>query len=191
VLKNVDVAAEIPAPVRAVQHPGSGGPRGSGRGEGRDQLRWVSLILAMGSDGINKASWTMKNGRSRMMIKALPAGFAMALTLISGCAPTSYAAVGKNTNGDPVSGALTGLIIAGKTGLQVSIVTASHGSCSGQNVKAATTAIITVIPIQCTDGSTGQATVTSDYVNARDTIDYRVGREKGRIVTGLSLQVAG
>lgn len=113
----------------------------------------------------------------------------VALLGLVGCT-TDFAAVGRNSSGVPVTGQLSTGKIDGKAALKVTVLTASHGTCTGESAKTTTTAVLTKISLQCSDGSQGYATITSDYINLRDTIDYRVGSEHGRITTGTSVQVA-
>lgn len=113
---------------------------------------------------------------------------AIAVLLLTGCAGT-IVGVGENTAGDPVTGQLDGKFVDGKVVLTLTALTARNGTCTGTATKADNRQLITSIPLQCADGRTGTATVTSDFINYRDTVVYQVGRERGRLTFGLSTQV--
>ncbi len=107
--------------------------------------------------------------------------------LLSGCA-AQFAAVGQTTEDVPVTGQLIAENKGGEGILSVNILSASYGTCSGSAKKDTITSILTRVPLKCSGGANGRADITSDYLNGRDIIDYRVGNERGRIISGLSLQ---
>lgn len=107
-----------------------------------------------------------------------------------GACTAELAAVGKTADGLPVSGQLTGRVVEGKAVLDLNIFSARNGTCSGSATKTKVDAVVTSVPLLCSNGKRGQATITSDYLNQRDTIIYQLSGERGQIVAGLSTQMA-
>lgn len=115
---------------------------------------------------------------------------AAALGFLAGCAGT-IVGVGETSAGQSITGQIDGSFADGKAVLTVSAITVNHGVCKGSATRAnGYTQPIISIPLTCDNGRTGTATLTSDYINYRDTVVYQVGRERGRLTFGLSSQVA-
>lgn len=111
------------------------------------------------------------------------------IAILSGCA-AQIVGVGENTRGEPVTAQLNGKYVEGKVEIKLNVITVDNGLCQGTATKKENTQMITSIPLECDTGKKGSATVTSDFINYRDTVVYQVGRERGRITFGLSTQIS-
>jgi hypothetical protein len=109
---------------------------------------------------------------------------------MSGCVAT-VAGNGQAGNGSPITGRYTQSPADPQNfNLDVLIVSSNGSSCvANQNLPYGMT--VWTLPLRCNDGRTGSMTLTADYLNARDTVIYRLSNgETGRLVFGASLLVA-
>lgn len=115
--------------------------------------------------------------------------FAIPILFLSACG-TVVAGVGDTTSGAPVSGQYTATPTATGITIAVSFLSANQASCSGQVVRTGTQ-LVSSFPVNCTDGRTGTASFTSDFVNARDTLIYRLNNgENGRVTFGATTSLS-
>lgn len=111
-----------------------------------------------------------------------------AILALSGC--MSAVGVGETTRGEPISGKYEQKLLAGGMfNLDVQISTSRSGFCRGnENLKGGQG--IWRMPLKCESGATGTMTLTSDYINYRDTLIYKLSNgERGKLTFGSSLHV--
>ena len=107
--------------------------------------------------------------------------------ILSACV-NSAVGNGIDADGNPVTGKYTSKTISADTwNLDVTIITGRGLTCKG-NDNFETYQGLYAFELNCQDGVTGTATLTADFINARDTIIYRLSNgESGRSVFGASL----
>ncbi len=113
-------------------------------------------------------------------------------TLLPLAACTSIiAGTGTTTKGTPISGQFVMTPINGGVEFVVSFVPPSQSICQG-TFRRSGTKLISKFPVSCDNGQTGTATLTSDFINFRDTLIYRLGNgEQGKIVFGATTAISG
>lgn len=109
--------------------------------------------------------------------------------LLSGCV-TTVAGNGRASDGAPVTARYSQEVTSSSTfTLDLLIVAANGAQCQSRQTLPLGQTIWT-LALTCSDGRTGSATLTADYINARDTVLYRLsGGESGRLVFGAGLLV--
>lgn len=109
--------------------------------------------------------------------------------LLSACS-TVFSGVGETTTGAPVSGQFIVTPSAGGATFAISFLAANQTSCSGQVVRTGAQ-LVSSFPVTCADGRTGTASFTSDFINARDTLIYRLNNgENGRVTFGATTSIS-
>lgn len=100
-------------------------------------------------------------------------------------------AIGETTRGIPVTGKYTLSPIDGtKIRIDVVFVNGSGVQCTaGKEIPVRST--LSSMPITCMNGTTGSLTLTSDYINLRGTIIYRLNNgEAGKLISGRTVQAS-
>lgn len=113
----------------------------------------------------------------------------LAILALPACS-TVVAGVGETTTGAPISGQYIAAPSAGGVTVTISFLAANQTTCSGQIVRA-DAQLVSAFPVSCADGRTGTASFTSDFINARDTLIYRLNSgENGRVTFGATTSVS-
>lgn len=119
-------------------------------------------------------------------MRILPIFSALALSACS----TIIAGTGETTTGKPVSGQFVVTPSANGPTFNVSFLSSSQATCSGQFTRAPNQ-LISSFPVTCTNGRTGTASFTSDFINYRDTLIYQLNNgESGRVVFGATMSLS-
>jgi hypothetical protein len=108
------------------------------------------------------------------------------LAFLSACS-NSAVGNGSDADGSPVTAKYTQKFVGGNTwNFDVTVVSGRGLTCKGNDNLEAQQGLYS-FQLNCQDGVTGTATLTADYINARDTIIYRLSNgESGRTTFGAS-----